>query len=105
VGSVEDALARIERILRARTSTRRFLSRREAARALGVRRERVAQWIAAGRLREVDLDGDMRIPMSEIERLELHGLPPVDARPRRRRKATATSNMTAAEVAAELERY
>jgi hypothetical protein len=100
--TVEDALARIERILRARTSTRRFLSRREAARAIGVDRGKLSQWIRDGRLREIDLDGVMRIPASEIE---CEGLPPpAHARPHRRRKATPATK-TAAEIAAELEKF
>jgi hypothetical protein len=45
------------------------------------------------------------IPVSEIERLEREGLPPVDARPLRRRKATAASKMTDAEIADALENY
>jgi excisionase family DNA binding protein len=104
--AINDRLARIERALSAKGAERRFLSYRQAAKVLGVDRAKLGRWVREGRLREVEIDGTARIPMSEVERLERDGLPHHE-RPRRQRqrKATATSKMTAAEVAAELSKF
>jgi predicted site-specific integrase-resolvase len=70
----------------------------------GVDKQTVARWIREGRLREVDLDGRMRVPMSEVERIEREGLPPAAARPRRQRQRKDTKR-TEVEVEAELAKY
>ncbi len=72
---------------------------------LGIDRQRVSLWVRDGLLREVQLGTAKRIPMSEVERLERDGLPPPEARPRRRKRTAPTSTMTDAEVAAVLAKF
>ena len=83
LADLAQSLARIERALSVRVE-RRLLSRRQAAKMLGVDRGRLGRWVKEGRLREVQLDGAARIPMAEIERLELEGVPQVAAGGKRR---------------------
>lgn len=114
LAAISDRLARIERVLTARGAEHRLLSYRQAAKLLGVDRAKVARWVREGRLRAVQFDAGKRtfdngrrIPMGEIERLELEGLPGLGQRPRRQRqkKAPPAANMTATEIATELEKY
>ncbi|HEX8820369.1 MAG TPA: helix-turn-helix domain-containing protein [Archangium sp.] len=71
-----------------------LLSKKEAARRLGVdRATTLAQFITSGRIKTVDVNGRQRIPVSEIERILSEGLPATGPQPSRSRRAprTATS--------------
>jgi hypothetical protein len=71
-----------------------LLSKKEAARRLGVdRATTLAQFIASGRIKTVDVNGHQRIPVSEIERILSEGVPATGPQPSRSRRAprTATS--------------
>lgn len=103
IADLAKSLARIERALSVRVE-RRLLSRRHAAKVLGVDRAKLGRWVKEGRLHEVQLDGTPRIPMAEIERLERDGLPPLGKRPRKLRQKAATS-MTDTEIATELAKF
>ncbi len=84
---LRDRMERIEREIRAlsRSRTKRLLSKREAARRLGVDRGTTLEGlIRRGALREVM----GKIPDTEIERLLTDGLPAPN-RPRARRRAQA----------------
>ncbi|OJT16422.1 hypothetical protein BO221_50445 [Archangium sp. Cb G35] len=65
-----------------------LLSKKEAARRLGVdRATTLAQFIASGRIKTVDVNGHQRIPVSEIERILSDGLPATESQPSRARRA------------------
>jgi excisionase family DNA binding protein len=58
----------------ANTRSKRLLSKREAAKYLGVSRGRTLDvLIAAGRLRTVRIGGRLKIPLEEVERLATSG--------------------------------
>ena len=101
VVSVQDALAAMQAELRSlriqirgRSSPRQVLSLREAARQLGIDRNRTLKaLLASGQVRTVQVNGKKKIPASEVDRLAQHGFDTsrTVAKPRApRRKAPAT---------------
>ncbi len=72
-----------------------LLSKKEAARLLGVDRATTLEdWLSAGRIKAVDLDGRVRIPRAEVERVINEGFPDVTGPQRlrtRRAPKAATS--------------
>ncbi|EPX60234.1 hypothetical protein D187_002320 [Cystobacter fuscus DSM 2262] len=63
-----------------RKASSELLSKKEAARRLGVdRATTLAQFIALGRIKTVDVNGHQRIPVSEIERILSEGLPATES--------------------------
>ncbi|OJH37483.1 hypothetical protein BON30_29865 [Cystobacter ferrugineus] len=63
-----------------RKASSRLLSKKEAARRLGVdRATTLAQFIASGRIKTVDVNGHQRIPVSEIERILSEGIPAAES--------------------------
>ncbi len=65
-----------------------LLSKKEAARRLGVdRATTLAQIILTGRIKTVDVNGHQRIPVSEIERILSEGVPATEPQPSRSRRA------------------
>lgn len=59
-----------------RTTSAELLSKKSAARLLGVdRATTLEEWIATGRIKVVDLAGRVRIPRAEVERVINEGLP------------------------------
>ncbi|MFY0526121.1 hypothetical protein ACN28I_24235 [Archangium gephyra] len=72
-----------------------LLSKKEAARRLGVdRATTLAQFIASDRIKTVDVNGHQRIPVSEIERILSEGLPATEEpRPKTRRSPRAAMSM------------
>lgn len=71
-----------------------LLSKKEAARRLGVdRATTLAQFIASGRIKTVDVNGHQRIPVSEIERILSEGVPATESqRPKARRAPKAATS-------------
>jgi hypothetical protein len=75
-----------------------LLSKKEAARRLGVdRATTLAQFTASGRIKTVDVNGHQRIPVSEIERILSEGAPSTESQPSRSRRVprAATSKPSA----------
>ncbi|OJH33617.1 helix-turn-helix domain-containing protein [Cystobacter ferrugineus] len=69
-----------------------LLSKKEAARRLGMdRATTLAQFIASGRIKTVDVNGHQRIPVSEIERILSEGVPATEPQPSRSRRAPRTA--------------
>ena len=65
-----------------------LLSKKEAARRLGVdRATTLAQFIASGRIKTVDVNGHQRIPVFEIERILSQGVPATQPQPSKSRRA------------------
>ena len=101
-GRAIEALTREVRTLRG-SSPHVLLSFREAAKRLGVDRNKVLpELVRRGELRTVDVNGQKRIPAEEIERLARQGFDvtgPAKPRARREKKKAAT---TPADVAASI---
>ena len=75
-----------------RKASSRLLSKKEAARRLGVdRATTLAQFIASGRIKTVDVNGHQRIPVSEIERILSEGVPATEPQPSKSRRAPRTA--------------
>jgi excisionase family DNA binding protein len=70
-----------------------LLSKKEAARRLGVDRATTLEGlIASGDIKTVPFNGRVRIPLAEVERILNEGIPTVDApRPRIRRPIHAST--------------
>lgn len=72
-----------------------LLSKKAAASLLGVdRATTLEEWISTGRIKVVDLDGRVRIPRAEVERVINEGLPESTGpqRPRARRFSKAATS-------------
>ncbi len=78
---------------RQRKMNSELLSKKEAARRLGVDRATTLEGlIALGEIKTVPFNGRVRIPLAEVERILNEGIPTVDApRPRIRRPAHAST--------------
>ncbi|WP_375757421.1 helix-turn-helix domain-containing protein [Corallococcus exercitus] len=79
---------------RQRKTGAELLSKKEAARRLGVdRATTLEQLIASGHIKTVPFNGRLRIPLAEVERVLNEGIPSMDtARPKARRPVkTVTS--------------
>jgi len=82
-----------------------LLSKKEAARLLGVDRATTLEdWLSTGRIKAVDLDGRVRIPRAEVERIINEGLPGATGpqRPRTRRAPRAATSRPPASPGAEI---
>lgn len=85
-----DTLIAEVRALRQQTQTgnRELLSKPEAAKLLGIDRNRLSALAAAGVVRAVPVGKRDKIPREEIERLAREGIPREPRKPGRPRKAT-----------------
>jgi excisionase family DNA binding protein len=82
-----------------------LLSKKEAARLLGVDRATTLEdWLSTGRIKVVDLDGRIRIPRAEVERVINEGLPDATGpqRPRTRRAPKAATSRASETPGAEI---
>lgn len=90
----QTALLERERKHRSSADPRALLSKREAARLLGVSRGRTLDsLIASGQVRVVRIGGRLRVPRAELERLQAEGVEdtgPTTPRNRRRAHHSAT---------------
>lgn len=60
----------------------------QIAAAVGVRRSRVAEWAADGRMATVMIEGKVRVAAIELERIQREGIPKKDGeKPRERRRS------------------
>jgi hypothetical protein len=77
-----------------RKASSELLSKKEAARRLGVdRATTLAQFTTSGRIKTVEINGHQRIPASEIERILSEGLPATESqRPRAHRLPKAATS-------------
>lgn len=90
----EETVRRVLREERAPASTRAVVSKREAARMLGIDRGKtLAAMIAAGQIRTVEIRGRVCIPRAEVERVAAEGaaVPAVETRRRPGSVAGATA--------------
>lgn len=69
--------AKLDALLKERrVNTKRLLSLREAARQLGISRDKTLhEMIARKQIKTVQLKGKLKIPASEVERIALSGTP------------------------------
>ena len=90
------------------SEAKRLLSLRAAARLLGVDRgATLHRWISAGAIRTVSVEDRLRIPMSEVQRIEREGisLRPPAPRTRRKKKSSPEPRMSPSEIRAALDRF
>jgi excisionase family DNA binding protein len=65
--------ALLENVVKA--GLRDLLTRRDAAKRLGVARADLDAWIAEGRVKAVDIKGRVRVSRTELERIQREGVP------------------------------